>query len=200
MAGALQARGGEQVTKIKNFKVNLRPREIARWLKKERGQETTPELEAAVASAIQESKGWLSPAAVYTTLTRKTAEKTTPIPFIPEAIALSIAAVSIGPRLESERQKAEAGSPREAMLAALAHEGLAQSLQFAVRLVGDQAEEEECQMTSPVCVQEAQDASALATLLGAARIGIPIDSNAPAPPYVRIFYWFWVASEKKVAV
>src|SRR6266404_9059077 len=112
------------MTKIKNFRVNLRTREIVRWLKKERGIESTPELELAIGETVKEAKRWVTPAAVYTTLTRKTAEKTTAIPMPPEAVALSVAAVSIGKGLEAERQSVESGSLREMLLAALEQEAL----------------------------------------------------------------------------
>jgi len=185
------------MTKIKNFRVNLRPREIARWLKKERGLESTPELELAIGEAVKEAKRWLTPAAVYTTLTRKTAEKMTTIPLPPEAVALSVTAVSIGKGLQAERQSAESGSMRGMLLAALEQEALSQSLQFTVRLIGEQAEEEDCEMSSPVSVQEAPVASSLATLLGVARIGIELDPSAPEPPpYVRVSYWFWTPAVK----
>src|SRR5467141_914359 len=83
------------MTKIKNFRVTLRPREMARWLKKERGVETTPELELAIEGMIKESRKWVTPAAVYATLTRHTAEKTTALALPPDAVALSVAAVPI---------------------------------------------------------------------------------------------------------
>ncbi len=43
------------MTKIKNFRIHLRPREIARWLKKERGLETTPDLEMTIEQGIKEA-------------------------------------------------------------------------------------------------------------------------------------------------
>jgi hypothetical protein len=185
------------MTKIKNFRVTLRPREIARWLKKERGVETTPELELTIGEIIKEAKKWMAPAAVYTTLTRQTAEKTTTIPLPPEAVALSVVAVSVGSGLETERKTVEPGTLRERLLAALQQEALAQSLQFTVRLIGEQAEEENCEMSSPVSVQEAPVVSSLATLLGVARIGIVLDASAPdLPPHVRVCYWFWTPAAK----
>jgi hypothetical protein len=185
------------MTKIKNFKVTIRPREIARWLKKEKGLETTPELELAIEEAVKEAKRWVTPAAVYTTLTRQTAEKMTKIPMPPEAVALSIVAVSIGSGLAAERKAAASGSQQDLLLAALEQEALAQSLQFTVRLIGEQAEEEDCEMSSPVSVQEAPVASSLATLLGVARIGIQFDPSASElPPHVRVSYWFWTPAAK----
>ncbi len=180
------------MTKIKNFRITLRPREMARWLKKERGLETTPELEMSIEQAAKESKRWVEPAAIYTTLTRSIAEKTTAISFPNKAIAVSVVAVSIGPGLESQRQAEEAGAPRESLLSALQQESLAQSLHFVVRLIQDQAKDEDCDMSSPVSVEEAQVASSLATLLGVQRIGIALDASIPSiPSHVRLAWLFW---------
>lgn len=185
------------MTKIKNYRVTLRPREIARWLKKERGLETTPELELLIEAGAREAKAWVRPAAVYTTMTRQTAEKMTAVPLPSDAVALSIAAVSIGPALERERLASESGSPREMLLAALGQEALAQALQFAVRLIGEQAKEEDCEMSPPVSIHEAPAASALATLLGMSRIGIVLDtSNSELPSYARVSYVFWTPMKK----
>ena len=191
------------MTKIKNFRVHFRPREMARWLKKERGVEIiTPELELAIDEVAKEAKKWVIPAAVYTTLTRQTAEKTTTIPWPPEAVALSVAAVSIGPALEAERKSAAADATREMLLAALLQEALAQSLQFTIRLIGEQAKEEDCEMSLPVSVQDLPAGrqgllASLATLLGLARIGIAIDAAAPElPPYARVSYLFWTPVSK----
>jgi len=211
MAGALEARRGpavpgEEMTKIKNFKINLRPREIARWLKKERGVESTPELELAIEQLIKESKPWVEPAAVYSTLTRAIAENTTPLVFADKSIAVSIVAVSVGPRLEEERLTARAHPSREALLAALGQEALTQTLQFAVRLIQDQAKEEDCEMPAAAAAPlpeggvEPSMVSSLATLVGIQRIGIEIDPSAPAlPPYARVAWLFWTPVGKGAA-
>ena len=64
------------MTKIKNFRITLRPRDMARWLKTNERLESTPALETSIGQAIKESKALIQPAALYTTLTRATAEKT----------------------------------------------------------------------------------------------------------------------------
>jgi hypothetical protein len=181
------------MTKIKNFRVHCRPREIARWLKKERGLEITPELEATIEELAKEAKKWVTPAAVYTTLAHKTAEKTTTIPFPPDAVAVSVTAVSIGPALEAERKAAAADPMRESLFTALLEEALTQAIQFTVRLIAEQAKEEDCELTPPVSVQEVNVASSLATLLGVGRIGVTFDASAPEiPPYARVSYGFWM--------
>jgi len=183
------------MTKIKNFRISLRSREMARWLKKERGMDTTPELDVAIDQAAKEAKAWIEPAAIYTTLTRQIAEKTTTISFPDKAIAVSVLAVSIGPALEKEWQAAQSDPMKESLLAALRQEALSQALQFAVRLVQDQAKEEDCEMSAPVSDlpagrQALSVASSLATLLGTARIGIHVDASG-FPPYARVAWLFW---------
>lgn len=188
------------MTKIKNFKINLRAREIARWLKKERGLETTPELELAIDQLCKQARSWIEPAAVYTTLTRPIAEKTTAIAFPETAIAVSILAVSIGPALGLERQSACADALRAPLLQALEIEALAQTLQFAVRLVQDQAKEEDCDMTPPVPAEDAV-ASPLAALVGIQRIGIVLDASAALqiPAHARVAWVFWTPAGKGTA-
>ena len=192
------------MTKIKNFKINLRPREIARWLKKERGVDSTPELELAIEQLMRESKLWIEPSAVYSTLTRAIAEKTTSLVFPDRSIAVSIIAVSVGPRLEEERLSARAHPSREALLAALGQEALSQTLQFAIRLIQDQAKEEDCEMPAagplPAGGFDPSMVSSLATLVGIQRIGIEIDPSAPAlPPYARVAWLFWTPAGKGAA-
>ncbi len=185
------------MTKIKNFRVTLRPREMARWLKKERGVDTTPELELAIEQVSKDAKTWVMPAAGYITLARKTAEKATAVSLPPGAIALSVAAVTIGGALEKERLAAGAGSPREMLLAALEHEALAQAIQFTARLLSDQAKEEDCEMSAAVTVKEEAAVQSLAALVGVSRIGIQMDASSPGlPPHARLTCWFWTPAGK----
>src|ERR1019366_9180485 len=127
---------------------------------------------------MRESKLWIEPSAVYSTLTRAIAEKTTSLVFPDRSIAVSIIAVSVGPRLEEERLSARAHPSREALLAALGQEALSQTLQFAIRLIQDQAKEEDCEMPAagplPAGGFDPSMVSSLATLVGIQRIGIEI--------------------------
>jgi hypothetical protein len=186
------------MTKIKNFRLNLRTREMARWLKKERGLETTPELELAIEQAAKEAKTAIETAAIYTTLTRQIAEKTTTLMFPNKAIAVSIVAVSIGPALQAKHEASQGDLLTGSLLAAVHQEALAQSLQFVVRLIQEQAKEEDCEMTAAMTDFPAGQtalpfaASSLASLLGVARIGIPLDgAGSELPPYSRVAWLFW---------
>ncbi len=178
------------MTKIKNFRLTLRPREMARWLKKERALETTPELELAIEQAAKEAKRSIETAAIYTTLTRQIAEKTTTIAFPEKTIAVSVIAVSIGPALQALREASQADAAKESLFAAVHQEALGQALQFVVRLVQEQAKDEDCDMTA--AFSESNVAPSLATLLGVARIGIALDATgSELPPYSRVAWLFW---------
>src|SRR4029077_16458628 len=145
------ANPGEEMTKIKNFRITLRPREVARLLKTQDKMQLTPALEQSIEHAINDSKRLLQPAAIYTTLTRSTAEKTTSLPLADPCVAVSVVAVTLGPALETEITTAGEGSDplQTALLSALREEALQQSIQFIVRLIENQAKEEDCDM-SPV--------------------------------------------------
>lgn len=182
------------MTKIKNFRITLRPREIARLLKNQAKLQITPALEASIEHAISEAKHQLHPAAVYTTLTRSTAEKATSLPLADPAVAASAIAVTIGSLFEAdiagatERQDAM----QAALLNALREEALQQSIQFIVRLIEDQAKEEECDMSAPHEVTDGVLLGSLGALLGAGRIGINLQQDTPQlPPYARLVWTVW---------
>jgi hypothetical protein len=186
------------MTKIKNFRITLRSREIARWLKKERGLELTPDLELTVDQLIKEGKDYIEPAAVYSTLTRPVAEKTTTITFPEKAIATSLIVVSIGSVLNGKRVEALSDSGRESLLSALEQEALSQSISFASRLLQDQAKEEDCELSTPEAVLDPVMASSLASLVGVQRIGINLDATgAELPSYARAAWLFWTPIGKK---
>lgn len=194
------------MTKIKNFRISLRPREIARLLKNREGIPTTPELEASIEQAIKESKRMLETAALFTTLSKATAQKTTPIIFADHATAVSLIAATVGSKLQEEHGAALAGNEpvRASLLAALQEEALHQTVQFAVKLILEQAKEEECELSA---LSQAEDLPAggqgssllppLVALLGIQRIGLPFDGNAPClPPYSRLVWTLWTPAAK----
>ena len=182
------------MTKIKNFRINLRPREIARQLKAQAKLQITPALEASIEHAVNDSKRLLQTSAVYTTLTRSTAEKATALPLADPTVAASAIAVTIGTALEAEIT-ASAGrgdALQSALLGALREEALQQAVHFIVRLLEDQAKEEECEMSAPRDVKEGVLLNSLGSLLGIQRIGIDLDKDNPKlPPYARLVWTVW---------
>ncbi|OGR92456.1 MAG: hypothetical protein A2992_07720 [Elusimicrobia bacterium RIFCSPLOWO2_01_FULL_59_12] len=182
------------MTKIKNFRIQLRAREIARLLKAKAKLQITPALEASIEHAISDSRRTLQPAAVYTTLTRSTAEKATPLPLADPAVAVSAMAVTLGPGLEDDIAGASGRQDalQSALLSALRDEALGQAVQFIMRLIEGQAKEEECELSAPCEAGEGVLLGSLSALLGAHRIGIPFDKDTPTlPPYARIVWTAW---------
>jgi hypothetical protein len=182
------------MTKIKNFRIHLRPREIARFLKAQAKLQITPALEASIEHAANDAKRLLQPAAIYTTLTRSTAEKATSLPLADPTVAASVIAVTIGSALEEEIAAASGGQDalQASLLSALREEALQQSVQFIMRLIEDQAKEEECDMSAPRNAAEAGLLRSLGALLGTQRIGIDLDNDTPAlPPHARLVWTVW---------
>lgn len=186
------------MTKIKNFRLVLRPREVARLLKNQQGLQITAELEVSVEHAIQEARCLLQPAAIYATLTRAVAEKTTPIAMPEGVVSVSVIAATIGPQLEKERVAAAGKDALQgALLGAIQQEAVTQATQFAMRLIQEQAKEEECEMSAPVSPPEESFLPPLAALLGLQRIGLLLDPAAPQwPPYARMAWTLWTPLRK----
>jgi hypothetical protein len=182
------------VTKIKNFRISLRAREIARLLKNRAQVQITPALEASIEHAMNDSNRLIQPAAVYTTLTRSTAEKATSLPLVDPAVAASVIAVTIGPALEGEIAAASGrqDAMQEGVLSALREEALHQAVQFVIRLIEGQAKEEECEMSAPRDVTEGVLVHSLGSLLGMQRIGIPLEQENPKiPRHARLVWTVW---------
>jgi hypothetical protein len=182
------------MTKIKNFRIALRSREVARLLKSQAKLQITPELEASIDHSINDCKRLLQSAAVYTTLTRTTAEKATPLPLVDPAVAVSAIAVTIGSSLDeeianvSERQE----TVQAALLSALREEALQQAVQFIMRLIEAQAKDEECEMSTPRDVTDGVLLASLGALLGTSRIGMDLSAeNASLPPHARLVWTVW---------
>jgi hypothetical protein len=182
------------MTKIKNYRITLRAREVARLLKAEAKLQITPALEASIEHAINEARRQLQPSAVYTTLSRSTAEKATPLPMADPAVAASAIAVTIGTALNEEIQSAtdRQDTLQASLLQALRVEALQQAVQFIMRLIEDQAKEEECEMSAPRDVNDGVLLTSLGSLLGMQRIGINLASENPQiPPHARLVWTVW---------
>lgn len=188
------------MTKIRNFRITLRPRDMARWLKSHERLEVTPALEISIDQVVKETKTLIQPAALYTTLTRATADKTTSLPLGSKAVAVSMMAITLGAAFGEERLRAEQGSDtlQAALLRAAEQEALSQSIHFIVRLLQDQAKEEECETGATVVITEPLLIPAFSQLLGVQRIGLLLDPARPAlPSYARLAWMEWTPVAKR---
>ena len=98
------------MTKIKNFRITLRVREVARLLKaRQNGLPLDPAQEASLEPALAECRPLVAPASVYATMTRQTAVHAVPFELPKKAVALSAVCATIGP---GSRSAARAGRNR----------------------------------------------------------------------------------------
>jgi hypothetical protein len=179
------------LTKIKNFRITLRNREIARLLKAQ-GLQITPALEASIEHAVQEYKSLIQPAAVFSSLNPAEANKIISSPLPENSVAVSFAAVTIGPQLSAAGAVSGADPLQTSLLKSIEQEALHQAGQFVLRLIQDQAKEEECELTQALDI-EASFLPSLAGLLGIERIGMKAgETSAVMPAGSRILWTSWV--------
>jgi hypothetical protein len=136
---------------------------------------------------------------VFTTLSRATTQKTTPLSLTARATATSFIAATVGSKLEEACATALAKeeTAQAYLLTALRDEALHQSIQFIIKLIAEQAKEEECELSALSQAEEASLLPPLAALLGIQRIGLECDENAPAlPPYSRLMWTQWTPVAK----
>lgn len=181
------------MTKIKNFRITLRPKEIGRLLKSQAQLQMTPALEASIEHAVNDSKRLLQPSAVYTTLMRSTAEKATSLPLTGQETAASLIGATIGPALQEELSAAEGQDAMQAaLLRAVRDEALYQAIHFIMRLIDDQAKEEECETSAVRDVTDGALLKSLGSLIGMQRIGIDLENDNPQlPPFSRLVWTVW---------
>ena len=66
-----------------------------------------------------------------------------------------------------------------------------------MRLIAEQAKEEECDLSAPSQAEEISLLPPLAALLGIQRIGLPCDGQAPClPSYSRLVWTLWTPAAK----
>ena len=189
------------MTKIKNFRITLRGREVARLLKAKIGMPLDPTQEASIEPALAECRARLKPASLYATLTRQTAVNAVPFELPGKAVALSVIGVTIGSGIGDLRQTVDANDQARAdLLQAIEQEALQQAAAFALRLVQDQAKKEDCELTDAQDCQETETRQKLATLLDLGRINLALgESDAAVPAHARLLYTVWLPTGKSAA-
>jgi len=187
------------MTKIKNYRINLRPRDVVRNLKASEGESFDISWEVNTEPLLPALKPFVKPAAIYTTLTRSTANKATPLELPQKAIAMSVIVATIGPGLAQERERVEAegDSVRARFISAVEKEALDQSIAFGLRLITNQAKDEESELSEAFSCQDPETLHRLAALLGVERIGLNSDTQPiELPPYARLHYVIWMPAGK----
>lgn len=185
--------------KIKNFKVNLRVREILRVMKKlTNNQELPVELEEAVQRGCHFYSKFLVPSVVYDTFGKGTLnfvyEKDAPQKWV----AQSIFFVTIGQGLTEEYKKNEEvyGEHTGKIVSAIAVDALEQAKNFLQRLVSNEAEGENCDISRSVDIPADLYAEA-ANVVPTDKIDITIQDGELNPQYSACGLFYWIPSKKK---
>ena len=191
--------------KIKKYKITIRPSYASRLAKK-KFAEAAPDdetLERETEQEIRRCEPLIVPTALYDTFSRKE----TPEPLrklweqAPSAktLSLSLIAASLDPRIEQEidalREKAEA---HQSVLAeAVARESLDQSVNFVHRLIGEEAKDDNCEL-SPLWPVEPALVRDFLGALESHKAGIMLkDDDRFTPLYSRVSFCFWVPLSKR---
>lgn len=188
-AAAALGRKATGLTKIKNFRISLRPRDVAREWKQLRGAPLSPEEESRLEPALSRVKTLMKPASVYLTLTRQTAVSMLPLELPAKAVAISVAAVTIGGAMR-EALSSEFSGEEALLFAAIEKHAVEQASAFALRLIQDQSRGEECELLEPHHLQEAEVRQKACTMLQTPRVGIRPEGEPQ--PFERLWSVVWM--------
>ncbi|MCL2144731.1 MAG: hypothetical protein FWH43_04480 [Endomicrobia bacterium] len=185
--------------KIRNFKVNLRVREIARVIKKLINTAELPvETEESVQRACHCYSKFIMPSVIYDTFSKEN------MPFIYEKdapskwVAQSVFFVTIGVKLEEEYQKNEKafGEHSKTIVSAIAVDALEQAKNFTQRLLSGEAEGENCDVSRGVDLPPDLYEEA-AKIIPIDKIETSIHEGKLVPKYSNCGLFYWIPSGKK---
>lgn len=185
--------------KIKNFKVNLRVKEILRVMKKLIDvADLSMELEETIQRCCRLYFKFLSPSVVYDAFSKNalsfTYEQDAPSKWIAESVFF----VTIGNGLCEEYKKNEGtfGEHTGKIVSAIAVDALEQSKFFTQRLIAKEAQDENCEISKIVDVPR-DLYKEFAKVIPIDKIGVSIESNDVSPKYSTCGLFYWIPSKKK---
>lgn len=171
--------------KIKNFKINLRFREIIRLLKSTAAiSEVTPQIEDAVRQEIARLSPEIVPAAVYDTLAK---DKLSPelLKLLPaQAVAASVYTVTINKTLEDDVNEAQNRGEKilNQILHSLALEAIEQASNFIQRLISDEAKSETCELAGRCVFDSSMGFGNIFAVLPGEKIGVQVTEKGTLSP------------------
>jgi hypothetical protein len=186
--------------KIKNFKVNLRLKDILRVVRKLINAVDVPvELEETIQRCSRFYVKFLSPSVVYDTFSKES------LPFVyekdipPKWVAESIFFVTIGSALEEEykKNKNAFGEHTNKIVSAIAVDALEQSKNFMQRIISNEAQDENCKITRAVNI-ESEYYEKICKVIPADKIGISAEVGIIYPKYSSAGLSYWIPSKKKI--
>lgn len=187
--------------KIKNFKINIRPKEISRILKKFSDlKELSIEVEEAVQRACYFYGHTIKPAVVYDTFSKESLEFSNFPEIEQKWIALSPFVLTIGNDLKEEFDKNIDifGQWTTKIVSAISADTLEQSKNFIQRLILQEAKDEQCELSRALEINENLDL--IQKLLPLEKINVSVnEQNKFNPSYTvaGIYYWLPVKKRRK---
>jgi hypothetical protein len=187
--------------KIKRFKINIRLREVLRHLKTTGGvSEITLQIEDTITRESARLQKIITTAAVYDT----NPQEKLPMDLIANPpkkwVAASMFALTIGTEIEQEIQTAHARG--EAILGQILHcialEAVEQSCNFVIRLITEEAKDEECELLPRQMFTEAAQWPRILEVLPGNKIGLGLSGdNVLQPVYSAGGLIFWLPVKKR---
>ena len=185
------------IRKIKKYKINIRPFAVSRLLKKTSAPENPVELpEEKIEEEIALANKFIAPSSLFgtfsksqipanlQTLLENSAKKT---------ISVSLIASTIGNAIEAEIEAAKRSGDvlKSSLLDSIAREALEQSVNFVIKLLNEEAKEENCEVSQPWTVDVSLSKDFL-ELLESQKADISIGETGPISPlYTKLCVCYW---------
>jgi hypothetical protein len=189
--------------KIKKFKINLRNREITRLLKKTtRVSEINSDMEEKVEAESRRLQRYIFPAAVYETIPRDKFPSELRLREPKNWVAATAYVVTVGDAIEKElkENRVKDNGESEAIAHTIALEGVEQSVNFIERLIRDEADKENCEISKEQSLDSKELLSKVFGIIPGEKIGASLsESGALCPQYSAsgIIYWMPITKNKK---
>jgi hypothetical protein len=185
--------------KIKNFKVNLRVKEILRVTKKLNNiSEVSLELEEIVKRSCCVYSKFLYPSVVYDTFSKESFTLLEENAILSKYVACSVFFITIGNNLEEEYKlnTAAFGEYTTTIVSAIAVGALEQARNFVQRLIVNEAKDESYEISRAEEFDNAMYGE-LAKIVPIEKINVNIVSGELKPKYSSCGLFYWIPSKKK---
>jgi hypothetical protein len=187
--------------KIKKFKINLRFRDIVRNLKSTaKTCEITKEIEELIDNESDRAQKIITPSSVFETVSKEKLHFPVGVEAPPKWVAASFFIVSVGPGADAEM--ASLAERNEIVVERVMHsifmEALEQSANFINRLLGDEAKDEDCELSQRVTVSSAETIQEVLKILPFDKIGVSYPGeNGFQPQFTSCEVVFWTPIKKR---
>lgn len=186
--------------KIKRFKVNLRPRETFRKLRQQMDTLSLARVQwlELIKEEAEKVSALINPSIIYDTWKTNAAREvliSSHQELGKQILMVSFLAASIGDRFSRELIENKEES-RQKIWPALGEEALEQTINFALKLINQEAKKDSCQLLPPVAVKNPQELENIIESLSAEKINVRIEDNKIFPFYTAISFIPWVPQGK----